>query len=65
MIPANATLNLSVKTNLCANGETVEARLILGERQVGRSVYVNGTTASLDEALSRLLALLASDFGDA
>lgn len=55
MIPANVTLPLTVKTNLCANGETVELRLLLGDRAIGRPVYVNGRDTPLDDAFSRLL----------
>lgn len=60
-LPVDVDLPLSVRTSACANGETVELRLMTGETQIGPSVFVNGRETSLIEAMRRLLSVLGGD----
>ena len=57
--PINTTLPLTVKTSLCANGETVEYSLHVGDPRPGDKaiarMFVNSVDTSPEQAVRRLL----------
>jgi hypothetical protein len=59
MIAPGQELPLRVTTHACANGETVELRLMAGAHQIGPSRFVNGQHTDLNDAVPAMLARAA------
>lgn len=55
-------LPLHIKRTRCANGETMEYRLMLGDEQVGRSVYRSQETDAARVALQLLRTLTRDQY---